>query len=146
MSLPPGPSAPAAIQTLEFLASPSTLGGKLLKRYGDVHTIKNSALGTMVILVDPELVKQVFTGDPDVLHAGEANRSLEMLVGDRSVLLLDGAEHLRHRRLLMPPFHGARMSASAAARVPRRDDQGGLAPLPGDTHCRAQAHGADQDP
>ena len=65
MSLPPGPSAPAAIQTLEFLASPSTLGGKLLKHYGDVHAIKNSALGTMVILVDPELVKQVFTGDSD---------------------------------------------------------------------------------
>jgi cytochrome P450 len=111
VTLPPGPSAPAAIQTLQFLASPAKLGEQLWKRYGDVHTIKNSALGTMVILVHPELVKQVFTGDPDVLHAGEANQSLELLVGDRSVLLLDGAEHLRHRRLLMPPFHGSRMGA-----------------------------------
>lgn len=113
MSLPPGPSSPALIQTLQFLASPATLGNDLLKRYGDVHTVKNSALGTLVILVDPELVKQVFTGDPDVLHAGEANRSLELLVGDRSLLLLDGPEHLRHRRLLLPPFHGARMHAYA---------------------------------
>ena len=113
MSLPPGPSSPAILQTLQFLASPGTLGIELCKRYGDVHTIKNSALGTMVILVDPELVKQVFTGDPDVLHAGEANRSLELLVGDRSLLLLDGPEHLRHRRMLLPPFHGARMHAYA---------------------------------
>jgi cytochrome P450 len=113
VSLPPGPSAPAIVQTLQFLASPGRLGETLLERYGDVHTIRNSAVGTMVILVDPELVKQVFTGDPEVLHAGEANQSLELLVGDRSVLLLDGAEHLRHRRMLMPPFHGARMNAYA---------------------------------
>ncbi len=113
MRLPPGPSAPAAIQTLQFLLSPGTLGVKLWKRYGDVHTIKNSAVGTLVVLVDPELIKQVFTGDPDVLHAGEANRGLELLVGDRSLLLLDGPEHLRHRRLLLPPFHGARMHAYA---------------------------------
>ena len=33
------------------------------------------------------------------------------IVGERSVLLLDGAEHLRHRRLLLPPFHGQRMQA-----------------------------------
>ena len=31
------------------------------------------------------------------------------LVGPHSTLLLDGAEHLRHRKLLLPPFHGERM-------------------------------------
>ena len=31
------------------------------------------------------------------------------MLGDRSVLLLDGAEHLRQRRLMLPPFHGERM-------------------------------------
>lgn len=113
MSLPPGPSLPTIVQTLQFLAAPATLGLANIKRYGDVHTIKNSALGTIVILADPELIKQVFTGDPDVLHAGEANRSLELLVGTRSLLLLDGPDHLRHRRMLLPPFHGARMQAYA---------------------------------
>jgi cytochrome P450 len=33
------------------------------------------------------------------------------VVGERSVLLLDGAEHLRQRKLLLPPFHGERMRA-----------------------------------
>jgi cytochrome P450 len=31
---------------------------------------------------------------------------LEPVLGPRSVLLLDDAEHLRQRRLLLPPFHG----------------------------------------
>lgn len=113
MSLPPGPSAPALVQTLQFLASPVARVEGLFKRYGDVLTARNSALGTLVLIGDPELVKQIFTGDPDVFHAGEANRALEVVVGDRSVLLLDGAEHLRHRRVLMPAFHGSRMHAYA---------------------------------
>ena len=33
------------------------------------------------------------------------------VVGERSVLLLDGAEHMRHRKLLLPSFHGQRMRA-----------------------------------
>jgi cytochrome P450 len=113
VSLPPGPSSPALVQTLLFLASPATRVSDLWKRYGDVFTAKNSAMGTLVLIGDPEIVKQIFTGDTDVLHAGEANKTLEIVIGDRSVLLLDGAEHLRHRRLLMPAFHGSRMQAYA---------------------------------
>jgi cytochrome P450 family 110 len=113
MSLPPGPSAPALVQTLQFLASPVLRGQGMWKKYGDVFTAKNSALGTLVMIGDPEIVKQIFTGDTDVLHGGEANQALEFVIGDRSVMLLDGAEHLRHRRMLMPAFHGARMHAYA---------------------------------
>jgi cytochrome P450 len=54
-------------------------------------------------------VKQVFTGDPGVFHAGEANEILLPLVGDNSVLLLDDAAHMQQRKLLLPPFHGKRM-------------------------------------
>ena len=63
------------------------------------------------MLFDPELVKELFKGSPEQLRAGEANAPLGPVVGPRSVLLLDGAEHLRHRRLMLPPFHGQRMAA-----------------------------------
>jgi cytochrome P450 len=63
--------------------------------------------------VHPDLVRQVFTGDPDVMRAGEANDILRPLLGSRSVLLLDGPEHVRQRKLLMPPFHGERVMAWA---------------------------------
>jgi len=63
------------------------------------------------MLFAPEQVKELFQGSNTRLHAGEANALLGPIVGERSVLLLDGAEHLRHRRLLLPPFHGRRMLA-----------------------------------
>jgi cytochrome P450 len=64
------------------------------------------------MLFDPDLVKQVFTHPPTPhtqLNAGEANELLGPILGRRSVLVLDGAEHLRHRRLMLPAFHGPRM-------------------------------------
>ena len=63
------------------------------------------------MVFDPALVKELFQGPREQLHAGEANAMLGPVLGERSVLLLDGAEHLRHRRLMLPPFHGARMQA-----------------------------------
>lgn len=73
-------------------------------------------LGTLfdsgfVMVFDPALIKDVFQGSNEQLHAGEANALLGPVLGERSVLLLDGAEHLRHRRLMLPPFHGERMRA-----------------------------------
>jgi cytochrome P450 len=63
----------------------------------------------MVFTSDPEAVRRVFTGDPALLYAGEANVILAPLLGMRSVLLLDGPEHMRQRKLMLPSFHGERM-------------------------------------
>ena len=54
-------------------------------------------------------MKQVFTGDPRLLHAGEANIVLLPVLGSNSVLLLDDAAHMAQRKLMLPPFHGERM-------------------------------------
>ena len=62
-------------------------------------------------MFDPDLVKQVFQGPGEQLRAGEANALLGPILGERSVLLLDGSEHLRHRRLMLPAFHGQLMLA-----------------------------------
>ena len=66
--------------------------------------------GTWVVVSDPELVKQVFTGDPKVFHAGEGNDILRPLLGEHSLLTLDEAPHMSQRKLLLPPFHGKRMA------------------------------------
>jgi cytochrome P450 len=81
------------------------------RRYGDAVTFGTLFDQRFVMVFDPELVKTVFQGSKEQLHAGEANSLLGPIVGQRSVLLLDGAEHLRHRRLLLPPFHGRQMLA-----------------------------------
>ena len=83
-------------------------------RFGDMFTLKIANEGTWVVTSDPEVVKQVFTGDPRLLHAGEANRILLPILGPDSVLLLDDAPHLAQRRLMLPAFHGERMQRYGA--------------------------------
>jgi cytochrome P450 len=101
---------PRALQTLRWGARPMRFMRDCHERYGDMFTVRIAQEGTWVMLADPDHVKQVFTGDPAVFHAGEANTILLPLVGDHSVLLLDDAPHLQQRKLLLPPFHGKRMA------------------------------------
>src|SRR5262245_56822983 len=103
MSLPPGPGAPSLLQTLDFMLRPEASLHEATERWGHVYTRRNSGWGAHVVISDPELIKQVFTGDPSVFHAGEVNASASFLLGC-SIFLIDGAEHLARRRLMMPPF------------------------------------------
>ncbi len=77
------------------------------ERYGDLFTVPLLVFGTGVYVADPEAIRDMLTGDQSDLHAGEANAPLGAALGDHSVLLLDGPEHLRQRRLLLPPFQGS---------------------------------------
>ncbi len=64
----------------------------------------------MAYFAHPDTVKQIFTGDAAALHAGEANgRVLEPALGRFSLLTLDEGDHMRQRKLLLPPFHGDRV-------------------------------------
>jgi cytochrome P450 len=104
---------PTPLVVGRFLAQPTSFLESCERRYGEYFTLRLSAGRTMVITSDPAAVKTVFTGDPDQLLAGKNNEILQPLLGDRSVLLLDRSEHLRQRRLMLPPFHGERMKAYA---------------------------------
>jgi cytochrome P450 len=107
--LPPGPRLPRVLQTAGFIFGGARYLEGCRRRYGNAVTMRTVFDNGFVMVFDPELVKQVFQGSNEQLHAGEANALLGPILGERSVLLLDGAEHLRHRRLLLPPFHGKRM-------------------------------------
>jgi cytochrome P450 len=109
--LPPGPPLPRIAQTAIWSRQARRLLFRCQDRYGDMFTLKIVGEGTWVMLADPEAVKEVFTGDPRVFHAGEGNRLLEPLLGPHSLLVLDEEPHMSHRKLLLPPFHGRRMQA-----------------------------------
>jgi cytochrome P450 family 135 len=85
----------------------------LRRRYGDSFTLRIANEGTWVFITDPEAVKQVFTGDPRLLHAGEANVVLLPVLGPNSLLLLDEGAHMRQRKLMLPAFHGDRLRGYA---------------------------------
>jgi cytochrome P450 len=105
--LPPGPRAPAAINTARLVRRPleSLLGWQ--KRFGDVFTVNYLIFGTGVYVADPTAIRELLTGDQSDLHAGEANAPLSPVLGNNSVLVLDGPRHLRQRKLLLPPFQGS---------------------------------------
>jgi cytochrome P450 len=107
--LPPGPRMPRALQTAIWSRQAQWMLEQSRARFGDMFTIKIAREDTWVMLSDPELVKQVFTGDPRIFHAGEGNQILRPILGDNSVLVLDEKAHISQRRLLLPPFHGERM-------------------------------------
>src|SRR3954468_7558150 len=107
--LPPGPSWPPMLQTAAWITRPGPFMERATRRYGDAFTVRLAQVGTFVFTTDPALLKTVFTTGPDRLRAGEANMPLEPVLGSRSVLLLDGAGHIRQRRLMLPPFHGERL-------------------------------------
>jgi cytochrome P450 len=93
----------------QWIARPIPFLTSVSRRYGDFFTLR-FVVGPIVFVADPLVIKQVFRGDPDVFHAGEANATpLEPLMGRNSVLLLDGPEHMRQRKLMLPSFHGERM-------------------------------------
>jgi cytochrome P450 len=113
--LPPGPRLPAAVNLAQLAARPlpTLLGWHA--RYGDYITVPLPVIGTGVYVADPAAVRALFTGDQSDLLAGEANSFMEPVLGPSSVLILDGAEHMRHRKLLLPPFQGAPVSDARAS-------------------------------
>lgn len=111
MALPPGPRTPAAFNTARFYYRPFETLFAWRERYGDVFTIPLLVFGKGVYVADPQAIRELFTGDQSDLHAGEANAPLAKALGEHSVLVLDGPEHLRQRRLLLPPFNGAAVRA-----------------------------------
>jgi cytochrome P450 family 135 len=111
--LPPGPRMPRAMQTAIWSRQAQWILEQSRARFGDMFTIRIANEGTWVMVSDPEMVKQVFTGDPRVFHAGEGNQILRPILGDNSVLVLDEKRHIGQRKLLLPPFHGERMQGYA---------------------------------
>ena len=103
----PGPRAPAFVNAARYTRDPLGFYPRMRARHGDLFRLSFPDFPDLVCVAGPELVKQLFTGDPGVLHAGEANATiLEPAVGPASVLVLDDEAHLRERKLLLPAFHG----------------------------------------
>jgi cytochrome P450 len=108
-ALPPGPRMPVLLQTLGTWTRPTAFLERSRRRYGRRFTMRLIGQPPMVMISDPQEIKEVFQALPDVLHPGEGARILEPLVGRYSVILLDEAPHLEQRKLMLPAFHGERI-------------------------------------
>jgi cytochrome P450 len=107
MAMPPGPRIPATVATARFVRRPLDTLLRWHATYGDAFTVRFLVFGTGVYVADPDEIRKLFTGDQSDLRAGEANAPLSPILGESSVLVLDGPEHMRQRKLLLPPFQGS---------------------------------------
>jgi len=109
VSLPPGPSAPPAVQTIRWLLGPIDFMNGCRRRFGDAFSVKFLGFTTpMVMISDPDSIRTLYRSRENGLPPGRTV-ALEPVMGPRSVLLLEGAEHLSRRKLMLPAFHGERM-------------------------------------
>jgi len=111
-TLPRGPRF-APLQTYRFATRPFEWLDTWRATYGDVFLLP-SLNGPVVMGTTPEAARQVFTADPDTF-APFGVAALAPLLGDGSLLVASGESHRRGRKLLTPPFHGARMRAYGEA-------------------------------
>ncbi|MEZ4404873.1 MAG: cytochrome P450 [Polyangiales bacterium] len=115
--LPPGPKSPVAVTLFRWMRQPFALMEELRARYGETFTVDLGVMNKLVVLSNPEHVREVFASNGDDMHSGKVAVALKPFLGERSLILLDGGEHRRMRRLMMPPFHGERMQAYGAQMV-----------------------------
>ncbi len=118
MSRPPGLPAPrvlrsafAAAYAVAYLVGGERRMLRLIRRYGPIMAMPVLSLGNVAIVSDPELVKQVFTAPADVLLGGEGVGPAAAIYGSGSMFVQEEPEHLRRRKLLTPPLHGAALSS-----------------------------------
>ncbi|MEO0406400.1 MAG: cytochrome P450 [Cyanobacteria bacterium P01_A01_bin.135] len=110
-TLPEGPHQPPALQILNWISRPYPFLDDCAETFGDLFTLRLGGLEPIVFCSNPSVIQSIFRAPPGRFAAGSSNGILRVLVGDASILLLDGDRHRRQRQLLMPPFHGERMRA-----------------------------------
>jgi cytochrome P450 len=109
-ALPPGPGWPAVAQTVLWSLALTWMQDRCAQKLGETFTVTLAPNERrIVILSDPEAVKQVFKAPPEVAPSAAGTSPIAPIMGPSSVITLTGAEHMRQRRLLLPPFHGERM-------------------------------------
>ncbi|MGJ3253656.1 MAG: cytochrome P450 [Elainellaceae cyanobacterium] len=105
-----GPNTPQALRLIKLIARPLRYLDDYGDRYGDIFRVGQSS-PPVVYVSHPDAIQTILTASPDHFSVGKngGGRFLRYLMGDDSVLLLDGDRHARQRKLLMPPFHGDRL-------------------------------------
>jgi cytochrome P450 len=108
---PPEVPLPRVVQTARFMVRPVPFFEHWRRELGETFAARLIGPGDVVFVSDPESLKRLFSADRVNTIAPGRNIVLRPLFGSRSLLLQEGEEHLRRRKLMLPPFHGERMRA-----------------------------------
>lgn len=102
---------PPLLQTLELIANPIRFFEKYQRRYGDIFSarILGNHSPDVFFIGEPQALETIFTAKSGQFQLGKITHVFRPFTGDQSLIMLDGEDHLRQRKLLIPPLHGKRM-------------------------------------
>ncbi|MCT7986850.1 cytochrome P450 [Laspinema olomoucense] len=109
----PTSGTPRFLQKLHWVINPVGYMEAQAQRYPDLFQAEVVGFGdTLVFVSHPQAIQYILTHENKQLSVpGKVNGIVEPLVGEYSVIMLEGDRHRRQRQLLMPPFHGERMKS-----------------------------------
>ena len=90
---------------LEWVRRPVQFLERNRERYGPIFAARFGPRQHAVFVSDLEAVRTVVAHDGDDVRMGAANGIFRAGLGSSSILVLDGDEHLRHRRMMAPGFN-----------------------------------------
>jgi cytochrome P450 len=109
VALPPEPDSSPLVQMMRWSFRPIPFMEECRRRYGDSFSVRFVGFERpMVMISDPEAIKALYRERAHGLPPGR-DVVLGPILGQKSLLLQEGAEHLSRRKLMLPPFHGERM-------------------------------------
>jgi cytochrome P450 len=95
------------LETLRALSDPHGVVSDAMREFGETLQVPGPS-GRMVMTGNPEAVRAIFTADHDQFGIPFATQ-LGPFFGEQSLIMTPGLRHKQDRKLLAPPFHGARM-------------------------------------
>ena len=110
---------PAWLQQLQWVIDPVGYMETAARACPDIFQANVVGFGGGLVFVNqPQAIQEILTRDTAIgsrtsryTAPGDLNRTLVPILGDSSVMMLDGDRHRKRRQLVMPPFHGERMRA-----------------------------------
>lgn len=115
MKIVDGPRTPHWVQKVQYMNNPTSYLESNYQRYGDVfHAPIVTNAKQQLLLSHPEALQRIFTKEDKEFYVPGSD-TVRILVGDYSVVSLEGKAHLKERKLLLAPFQREDISAYGRA-------------------------------
>ena len=108
-----GPRSSSLVQLMNWIFRPLDYQAECRRKYGDIFKLNLMGLPSFAVVSDPQGIQEIFAVDAQQFDVGRTNGLASSLLGENSLVLLDGTEHHRQRKLMMPPFHGEKVKSYA---------------------------------
>jgi cytochrome P450 len=104
----PRPRTPQFWRMLKLVFRPVDYLEDYGQQYGDFFAVGNPET-PFVYVNHPQAIAEIFTAKSSYFESGRGNGILKYMLGNSSLVLLDGEAHQQKRKLLRAPFQGERL-------------------------------------